>query len=193
MRYFYAIFFLFTSLYIDAQIRIPDRALPDVGDTAMFFVDNLPQNINPGQAGADRRWNFMTLQSPFIRRSEWRNSSEARAKEQFRKAQLSIKRMENQESYYAYGKNGLMLLGYQGEDPFGLGIKNTYIYKEPITEERKDLRFGDRQSSRTKLIAICGLNDLPKKVRELLPITPDSIRLSMVSQRQTYRIGSNGK
>ncbi|MEO0340258.1 MAG: T9SS type A sorting domain-containing protein, partial [Bacteroidota bacterium] len=77
----------------------------------------------------------------------------------------------------------LYLLGYYGNDPFGLGIKSLYKYSEPIKSFSSSVKMGDQSTSKTSMQAICTLKDLPAAVRNLLPVTPDSVRLNMVSKR----------
>lgn len=183
MKICWVLLSLLLSMPLYSQIKINDRSFPKEGDTSLFYVDNLPSNIDPGAQGPDQRWNFMTLQSPFVRRSTWTNPAQSLAGKRFAGAELCLKIDENTEAYFRREADQLELLGYFGSDPFGIGIRSLFRYEQPIVEERRKLEYGDLSSSRYEMSATLTLDDLPLPLRQTLPVTPDSLRLHLVSQR----------
>lgn len=171
------------SVNLSGQTRIRNLNLPQEGDASLFFVDHLPTSIDPGKAGSAQRWNFMTLLSPFIRRSVYTDSQTSGLQTVFKESDLSRKINENTEAFYFKEDGDLLLLGYAGMDPFGLGVRSIYKYDAPLVEQRGNIRYGDGSNTKTSLTTTFTLNDLPKKIRQLLPVTPDSIRLVMTTQR----------
>ncbi len=160
-----------------------NQDLPQEGDQSYFYIDHLPSSIDPGSAGQDQRWSFMTLQAPFIRKAEWKDGELSLAGNRFKGADLSFQLDEDTEAYYQKKQNAFYLMGYFGNDPFGLGIRALYKYDEPIRSFSSSIKMGDKSSSKSSMTTLCTLRDLPDAVRSILPTTPDSIRLIMVSKR----------
>jgi hypothetical protein len=183
MKVVWIIPFILFSLSLSGQIQIKKRPLPQEGDVVLFYVDQLPSNIDPGKAGSAQRWNFMTLLSPFIRRSVYGNAKINAVENKFKSADLSRKIDEHTEALYIKEDGDLLLAGYVGLDPFGLGVRNIFQFTSPLVEQRQNIEYGDGSNTKTSMTATFILNDLPKKVRQLLPVTPDSVRLVMTSQR----------
>lgn len=183
MKIVWIIPFILISLSLSGQIQIKKRPSPNEGDAVLFYVDQLPSNIDPGKAGSAQRWNFMTLLSPFIRRSVYTNPKLTAAENIFKDTDLSKKLNEHTEAYYIKEDGDLLLAGYSGLDPFGVGIRNTFRFTMPLVEQKQNIEYGDGSNTKTSLSVTFTLNDLPRKVRQLLPVTPDSVRLLMTSQR----------
>lgn len=183
MRYPCILLLLLISITSFGQVKEARLSVPKPGDASLFFIDNLPSNINPGKEGTGQRWNFMTLQSPFVRSSDYKENFQSLAGNRFPEADLAYQVDENTEAYYDSRPEGLYLLGYFGLDPFGLEIKGFYKYDEPVLTLKSQLQYGEGGTYQTSMTAVCTLQDLPKAVRDILPVTPDSIRLKLVSRR----------
>jgi len=162
---------------------VTNLPLPQAGDAFLYYLDKLPSNIEAGKAGAGQRWNFMTLQAPFVRSSSYQTASQGIATNRFPGAELSYQVDENTEAYYQKGSDGLYLLGYYGLDPFGLGIKGLHKYDTPLLTQKKELQYGEGGTYETSMTTTTTLPNLPKALRDILPITPDSLRLRLVSRR----------
>jgi len=178
MRYPWTFLFCCYTFAAFAQVEVIDQPLPHVGDTYLYYLDRLPSNIDPGAAGGEQRWNFMTLQSPFARSSSYLSDTGP-----FPEADLSYQVDELTTAYYQSGERGLYLLGYSGLDPFGLGLRGQFRYDKPWITQKKMLAFGAQETHQTSMTATIGLQYLPQSLREILPITPDSIRLKLSSRR----------
>lgn len=183
MRYPGIFLFFLLTITATGQVSRADISLPQPGDASLFFIDNLPSNVVPGKAGASQRWNFMTLQSPFVRSSAYKEGAQGLAINRFPEADLVYQVDEKTEAYYQEKPEGLYLLGYYGLDPFGLEIKGFYKFDQPLLTQKKGVEYGEGGTYQTSMTAVCTLKDLPKAVRDILPVTPDSIRLKMVSRR----------
>ena len=183
MKTNYLLLFMLFSISLSGQIRIRNLDLPQEGDATLYFVDHLPTSIDPGKAGSAQRWNYMTLLSPFIRRSVYADTKTSGLQPVFKNSDLYRKIDENTEAFYIKEDGDLLLAGYAGMDPFGLGVRSIYKFDEPLVEQRRNIQFGDGSNTRTSMTATFTLDDLPPKIRQLLPVTPDSIRLNMTTQR----------
>lgn len=183
MRYTWIITFLCCTTITFAQVKLTNQQLPKAGDAFLYYLDKLPSTIEPGKAGSGQRWNFMTLQAPFARSSSYQSANQGVAANRFLEADLTFQVDEKTEAYFQRNTEGLYLLGYYGLDPFGLGIKGLYKYDRPLLWHKKELEYGQGGTYETTMTARTTLQNLPKKLRDLLPITPDSIRLRLVSRR----------
>lgn len=175
--------FIFLSVSLSGQTKMRNVPLPTDGDAILYYVDYAPASIDPGKAGNAQRWNFMTLLSPFIRRSTYLNSQSSELQSVFKESGLYRKIDEDTEAFYIQEDGDLLLAGYAGMDPFGIGVRSIYKYDAPLVEQRQNLQYGDGSNTKTSLSTTFTLNDLPLRIRQLLPVTPDSIRLIMTSQR----------
>lgn len=183
MRYPWILLFLCCTTAALAQVKVTDQPLPQAGDAFLYYLDKLPSNIDPGKAGAGQRWNFMTLQAPFVRSSTYLTGRQGMHGSRFPEADLTYQVDEATEAYFRKDTEGLYLLGYHGLDPFGIGIKGLYRYDTPVLSQKKELEYGEGGTYETSMTALTTLQALPKKLRDILPITPDSIRLRLVSRR----------
>lgn len=183
MKFICLLSLILLSVSLSGQVQIKNLSLPQEGDAVLFFVDQLPASIDPGKAGSAQRWNFMTLLSPFIRRSVYTNSETTGLQSVFKESDLCRKIDESTEAFYLKEDGDLLLAGFAGMDPFGLGVRNIYHYDNPLVEQRKNVQYGDGSNTKTSMTTTFTLNDLPNKIRQLLPVTPDSIRLKMTTQR----------
>lgn len=183
MKLTFIIPLILLSVSLSGQAQIKNLSLPQEGDAILFFVDHLPASIDPGKAGSAQRWNFMTLLSPFIRRSVYTKSETSGLQSIFKESDLCRKIDESTEAFYIKEDGDFLLAGYAGMDPFGLGVRSIYRYDNPLVEQRRNVQYGDGSNTKTSMTTTFTLNDLPTKIRQLLPVTPDSIRLQMTTQR----------
>lgn len=183
MRYPWILLFLCCTTAAFTQVKVNDQPLPQAGDAFLYYLDKLPSNIDPGKAGAGQRWNFMTLQAPFVRSSSYLTGRQGMNSNRFLEADLTYQVDEATEAYFRKDAEGLYLLGYYGLDPFGIGIRGLYRYDTPVLSQKKELEYGEGGTYETSMAALTTLQALPQSLRDLLPITPDSIRLRLVSRR----------
>lgn len=175
-------------LLLAAQITIPITTLPRVGDTLRTAVDNLPTNISLGGAGANQRWDFIRLQSPFTRQTIIKPAAEGEHAADFSLASMVIQLSGNEEAYYRSTgttfQNTIQLVGLVGKDPLNFGIETLTRFTPPMVERRAPLRYKDSNRISTNFVLPFAADDLPPEVLQQLPITPDSLRMRMTIERR---------
>jgi len=174
--------FLFTPL-LKGQIVVTKQNFPSVGDTLYTAVDNLPANIPLTAAGGDQRWDFSSLQAPFSRATVVRPPEDGRGADGFSQADFMIRQAENLEAYYRSGDNALLLLGYYGTDPLQLGTEVLTRFRPPIVDRHAPLRYLDTHEESYDVSLPFSTDELPRQILDQLPITPDSLRIRIHSER----------
>jgi hypothetical protein len=164
-------------LTANSQIVVDDRTLPEVGDTLALLSDNLPTGIVVGSPGADRFWDFSSLQAPFVQNSIYKDAQEGQAFDRFPSADLLIGEEGLLEAYYRVDDGRLRELGFFGSDPFGFGLSAVGKYSTPYIIKDTPMMYGDRTEQQTSLLFPIAGDQLPDTLLDLLPLTPDSIRL----------------
>ncbi len=168
------------------QIVLTNNSFPKVGDTLFSHIDFLPGSIIITEGGANRRWDFSTLQSPFARQLEVLPAHFFEEHRYFPKANASAILQENQLGFYKIGEQKITLMGYVGNDPLSLGLNQIVYFDPPLVEKRAPLRYHDGFQTESNLTYSFALEDLPKNEFEALPFTPDSFRVSITIDRQDY-------
>ncbi|PHN04610.1 T9SS type A sorting domain-containing protein [Flavilitoribacter nigricans] len=174
-------FFVYT---LQAQITVTNATFPAVGDTLLTGTDNMPANIQIGTPGPDREWNFKSLQSPLVLRTVVRAASEGDAAGNFPSADLVFKLNDNAEGYYRVTNSALELIGLSGTDPLNLGIEITPKLNDPQIERRAPLQYGDDFESTVNISYAVSSDDIPQELLQDLPITPDSLRIRLLLNRE---------
>lgn len=169
---------------LGAQITVTDQYFPQAGDTLLTATDNMPASIQIGTPGPGREWNFRSLQSPIIVRTVVRPASEGAAAVDFPDADLVFKLNENAEGYYRITDNTLELIGLSGTDPINLGIDVQPKLNEPQIERWAPLNYNDTHNSTMNLSYALDADEIPQDLLEVLPITPDSLRVRLQLQRE---------
>lgn len=178
------LFILCLPTFLLGQIRITTDQLPQVGDTLWYAVDNLPGNIQVGVPGENLRWDFSSLQAPYVRRTIWQAASGGIRSSDFPTANLRLPLGENAEAYYEKTSDGrLFQRGGVGQDPLELGIEGVVQFARPILSRRAPLRYGDQYEHTYALQQTIPASALPQRLRDELPITPDSFRVSLEGER----------
>lgn len=188
MRSILSVFVLiFCSLQLWAQIVVTSESFPRVGDTLTTAIDNLPSNIDLGEAGPEQSWNFTSLQAPFIRQSIILPAAEGDAADAFPGANIfttiDLGQGDLGEAYYLSKTNSFDLLGYFGADPAGLGVELLVQFSPVIAERHAPLEYGDVHNLSSMTTLPFAAEDLPQEVLDSLPIRPDSLRLRITLER----------
>lgn len=173
------------SLSAGAQIQIPPGHLPAAGDTVLFSVDNLPGTIQPGVPGENLRWDFSTLQAPYVRRTQWKAAELGLQPGLFPTADLVVPYGEQIEQYFDLRDNrSLYRTGALATDLSGLGIEGAVRYDEPELYMRTPLRYGDLFAHTYSFEQTVPASALPQILLDELPISPDSFRVTITGERQ---------
>ncbi len=165
-----------------AQPMVTNETFPEIGDSLRTAVDNLPSGISLGDTGGDQSWDFTTLQAPFINTAPVVPIEEAEGYFAFPEAAFAIV-ANNVNRFYRSDAGQVEILGFFGADPAGLGIEGAFRYEPPLVEQRAPLEFQDVYNSSTNISFAFAADDLPDQILDVLPITPDSIRIRLNSER----------
>ncbi len=183
MKHLLLLALLWSTTPVFAQITITNQSFPTVGDTLRLAIDNLPSNIPITPGGADLRWDFTSLQSPFTRQIVVRPTSESQHLERFPGANQFTPLSNESEAYYKKNNGSYQMLGLYGEDPFNFGIRVATRFNPPIIERRAPMKYHDENRSESAFTFAFSADDLPDAILDQLPITPDSIRVRIKTER----------
>jgi len=166
--------------------------MPRAGDTLLTAVDNLPNSIKSIASGRHQRWDFAMLEAPYIRSTVWKPASKGSAAATFKNAEYIAPIDEQTEGYFRTQGNDLILLGTVGPDPLNLSRKSLLRFSTGLIERRYGLRYGDAFQDEANVVLTLGEDDIPSWFRKKLPVSPDSLRLSITYDRQ-YDVDSYGR
>lgn len=187
MKHLLLLIFLIIGYSLAAQIVLQPTTLPRLGDTLRTAVDNMPGNISLMPSGADQRWDFTVLQSPFTRQIIIKSPEVGENRDRFPGANMLIELAEGAEAYYRFNisqQSTVQALGFFGKDPLNFGIKTLTKYNLPIVDQRAPLRYRDNNTVQSNLLLPFAADDLPNSILDQLPITPDSVRIRVSINRQ---------
>ena len=180
------LFFTLLSLHLgtlSAQITVTNESFPMPWDTLFTAVDNLPSNIQITPPGGDQSWELTGLQSPFTRQNVVRPASESDAAGEFPDAELVIDLGNNAEGFLNVTADRVELIGFHGEDPIGQGVMITTLIDPPTLQRRAPINFFDVNQTESDINLPIAADDLPSEIIDQLPISPDSIRIRIHTER----------
>jgi len=167
-----------------AQVTLTDASFPKSGDTLLSAVDNMPTGIELGAAEPDRSWDFTTLEAPFSRSAVVVPATQLQGAFAFPAADFGISN-NGTNTFYQVSDEAVLILGFYGQDPAGLGLENAFRYNPPLQEQHAPLSYGDAPINSSSNISIAlSTENLPSEILNELPITPDSIRLRLSQDRR---------
>lgn len=167
---------------LSAQIVVTNAAFPAAGDTLRVAFDTTSAGIIITPPGGNQTWNFTALTAAFTRTSVAKPASEGENAANFPTATLVVQG-QNGDSYYRVTPNVYELVGFDGNDPAGLGVPVVTAFNPPLQERRAPLNFFEINTSNGALLVPFAANQLPQAILNLLPIVPDSIRIRLSSNR----------
>jgi hypothetical protein len=176
------IFFVALAGSLSAQITVTNAAFPAAGDTLRVAFDTTSAGIVITPPGGGQTWNFSALTAAFTRTSVVKPASAGENAAAFPSATLVLEG-QNGDSYYRVTPSVYELIGFDGNDPAGLGVPVITAFNPPIQERRSPLNFFDINTANGALLVPFAANQLPQAILNLLPIVPDSIRIRLNSNR----------
>ena len=171
------------SFAITAQITVTNTGFPEAGDTLITAVDNLPSGIQITAGGGDQTWDFSSLQAPFSRRVIYGEAMDGSAGSSFPNATLVANIVEGAEGYFEITGSTVELIGLFGADPLDLGLEILTRFDPSVTERRAPMNFFDVNQTESALLLPFSTDDLPGGILDQLPITPDSLRIRIATER----------
>jgi hypothetical protein len=172
-----------------AQVSIPSSHLPRVGDTVTQGTDNLPGTVRNLSSGRNQRWDLTVLEAPFLRQAIWKPASKGTYPQAFRNATLCVQSDPLTESYYRTEAGSLILVGSIGPDPLNISRKALQYFSGGLIERKFPMRYGEGFSTDTKVVLLYGESEIPSWLRKKLPLSPDSIKLTIEYDRYFYADG----
>ena len=169
--------------FLMAQITVSNAGFPIAGDTLITAVDNLPTNIPITAEGGNQVWDFSSLQAPFSRRIVFGEAMDGSQGISFPNASLVANIAEGTEGYYAVSSSTLELIGLYGADPLDLGLELLTRFDPSVVERRAPMNFFDINQTEGALLLPFSTDDLPGGILDELPITPDSLRIRITTER----------
>lgn len=167
-----------------AQVTHSTRQLPQAGDSLFYAVDNLPGQLRLGTEGANQRWDFTVLQSPFTQRVVWRSAADSRFRQAFPAADLAAPVDEYTEGYYRRVGTDLKIVGAYGADPFNLTRRARWRYQQPLTERWGIIRYRNAFHDDADVYITFAAADVSTPFLQQLPFRPDSLRIRMHIDRE---------
>lgn len=167
---------------LSAQITVTNAAFPAAGDTLRVAFDTTSAGIVITPPGGGQTWNFSALTAAFTRTSVAKAAAEGESAASFPTATLVLEG-QNGDSYYRVTPSAYELVGFDGNDPAGLGVPVITAFNPPIQERRSPLNFFEINTTNGALLVPFAANQLPQAILNLLPIVPDSIRIRLTSNR----------
>ncbi len=174
---------LICGLMLQAQITVNNTTFPEVGDTLYTAIDNMPSNISITSPGGPQSWSFASLQAPFTRRTIVQAAASGPAAGVFPSADVLLSLGNNSDGYFNVTNNRFELVGISGMDPIGQGVQIQARYSPPVIYRRSPMNFFDVNQSQSALLVAFAADDLPSAILDLLPITPDSLRIRISTNR----------
>ncbi|NRB62585.1 MAG: T9SS type A sorting domain-containing protein [Saprospiraceae bacterium] len=167
-----------------AQIEISSTQLPQVGDTILFAIDNLPAGIQVGPPGENHRWDFTTLQSPYTQRTVWQIPSTQQKDKLRPQIDIMLPLADQEQSFFETKPDGTILKWRtEASDPLKMNITGTVIYSKPEIYRRAPLKYGDQFEHAYAFSQTVSTEQLPQTILDALPITPDSFRINLTGER----------
>jgi len=184
IRKLHVFIFLLVFGSVNAQITITDANFPAVGDTLKTAVDAMP-SIDLLGPGGDQDWDFTNL-SGIIQQSLVRAATEGEYAIEFPNAELVITNaadVETGEFYYNVTSSVYQNMGFVGPDPANFGLNLVARFDPAVTDRRAPMNFFDVNNTDTDVLIAFDASVLPGEILDSLPVTPDSLRFLIASER----------
>lgn len=175
---------LLLSMSLGAQITLQSSDyFPTVGDTLRTATDTNPVGIEITAAGGNQNWNFASLQAGFSLERIVEDAATGGASASFPTANLLFEQVDGGEGYYLSNETSFSVVGFAGMDPLGQGFEVTAPFVPPYVERWAPLNFIDVHTNESALTVSLAADDIPGNIFDGLPITPDSIRVRVATER----------
>ncbi len=178
-------FLLMLLCSLEAQITLTEEGFPQAGDTLFLAVDNAPQ-ISLTGPGGPYEWDYTSLQAPFTTEVVYKDAAEGNAADQLPEADLVVDLPGGNEAYYQIANGELRNIALNGPDPAGLGFDLLMKLDPPLIERKAPTQFGFSLVQTSSISAAISADLIPQQILDQLPLTPDSIRLRISTDRTEF-------
>ena len=131
-----------------AQVTV----MPRVGDSVFSLVDNLPTGIDLGEPGPNRVWDFTTLQSPFVRRYEYKQGDSPNS---------LVIQTSSSSLRYVEREGDVFLSSILNTDPLRIGSDISLRAFPPLLEYDNPVNFNEASSEYSRLIGYIPWSEIP--------------------------------
>jgi hypothetical protein len=166
-----------------AQITVTSATFPVAGDTLHFAYDESPAGFNPATPpGGGQTWDFSGLAVDDTDAQVYAAANTGINAANFPGAELVLAGTTG-ETYFNITSSRLEIMGYAGGDPTGFGVDVLAKFSPTFLERKSPLNFFDINQQTTNLSLPFSTDQLPDTLLAGLPISPDSIRVRINTER----------
>jgi Secretion system C-terminal sorting domain len=172
--------------HANAQTTITDSYFPTEGDTTRTAIVADPDASYDAlilPPGGPRMWDLSGATPTAAQTNIYRAASEGVNASDFPGSDLVIIGNEGSETYFDVNATQFRALGYSGPDPGGFGLDIIAKFSPIVVERYAPLNFFDTQFDETNLNLAFSTDALPDSLFEGIPISIDSIRVRINTQR----------
>ena len=180
---------LFLTGILSAQITVTNATFPVTGDTLRAATDLTPSGIDITAAGGPYDWDFTSLNVGTQTEAIFKDASEGSVFDDLPSAtHVALDDNFGGETYFRITADEVQLLAANGNDPIGFGISALFRFDPPIVQRRAPMTFPQNNMTESNLSIGLAWSDLPPILTDSLPlpITPDSIRVRIVNNRNDF-------
>ncbi|MEL6637623.1 MAG: T9SS type A sorting domain-containing protein [Bacteroidota bacterium] len=185
MRLLPTLFLFVLTASLSAQITVTSASFPSVGDTLKVALDGMPSGIDVGPSGTDQTWDFTSLQG-ITRENVVRPASGGNNADRFPTADIVTDLDPIGELYIRKTNSRYEQVGYAGIDPVGLGLNVVVNFEPSIVDRRAPMTYPEVNTSGYEITLPFSVDEIPGDILDNLPVTPDSVRLRVVSSRTDF-------
>jgi hypothetical protein len=174
-----------------AQPTITASYFPVAGDTlrsAIFQEPNGAYNSLITAPGGPFNWDLSSLPADNLLTTIYKNASEGANFAQFNGADVMIAG-DQSETYFNKTNTAFQAMGYAGADPGGFGLDIVAKFEPFVTERKAPLNLFDFSTTSTDLSLPFGTDQLPDSLFQGLPISFDSLRVRISTDRNEIANG----
>jgi hypothetical protein len=180
----FTVFSLLLFSQINSQITLQSSDyFPAVGDTLKTILGSEPVGVTITPPGGNQSWNFSGIQGGFSQVRLVLDPDEGSVSDSYPAANILVNQEGGGAGYYTSDENAFSTIGFSGDDPLGIGYNINAPFDPPYVERWAPLAFFDLRNTDGALRVTISVDDLPAAIFEGLPITPDSIRVSVTTSR----------
>ena len=166
-----------------AQITVTNSTFPVLGDTLFYAFDEQPSISFTPTPGGMQTWDFSDLQPSTFWEQVFEHPGNVDTAGDFSSADLYFQAGDAIGTFLRVDDSAMEIIGFAGADPVGLGFDLATKFDPPITDRRAPMDFFNINELATGLTLGFDASEIPDTLLDLLPITPDSLRVRIAIDR----------
>lgn len=161
----------------NAQVTINEGILPSINDTMWTLTDNMP-NINLGNAGGNKFWDFSSLSSGMGRKKKLSHNN-PNVNPPNIEYDFVIEEEGEIFRFYKRLNSALFEIAVQQPHPLNSGFEVLSKYQTPKLICYAEMKYEDDKTTNALIYYTLPGNNIPSLIQKKLPITADSIRIKV--------------